>query len=65
MEIVFLRLDGRFEWVSGLSLDNPLYKDAKNFIKLRIVEWIVVKQSTYYIGCYIIWYTILLVMYYY
>ena len=45
--------------MSGLSLDNPL------FIKLRVMAWIVVKQSTYYIGCYIIWYTILLVMYYY
>ena len=34
MEIVFLRLDGRFE--SGLFNDNPLYKDAKNFINWRV-----------------------------
>ena len=43
MEIVFLRLDGRFE--SGLSLDNPLYEDAKNFIKRRAVpdNWRVIR----------------------
>ena len=56
MEIVFLRLDGRFEWMSGLSNDNPLNNDGVIYPR----EWIVVKQSTY-----IIWYTILLVMYYY
>ena len=39
MEIVFLRLDGRFE--SGLSNDNPLYEDAKNFIQRRVEEWVV------------------------
>lgn len=44
MEIVFLRLDGRFE--SGLSNDNPLYEDAKNFIKRRAVpdNWRVIRR---------------------
>ena len=44
MEIAFLRLDGRFE--SGLSLDNPLYEDAKNFIKRRAVpdNWRVIRR---------------------
>ena len=44
MEIVFLRLDGRFE--RGLSNGNPLYEDAKNFINQRVDpdNWRVIRQ---------------------